>query len=151
EVVCAARVVNAAPLYDNEQGVFGGAGVDRVVIAGLDRGGRGNRPAQVPKRRTGDPEQEEVEHCEKAELERDGDRLEVVHCSISKAKQVVPRVTSSPGASRAESTRRPLTLIPLVEPRSTTCQSPVLLRRSCACLREMFGSLITHSHSFDRP
>ena len=46
-------------------------------------------------------------------------------CSMSKVKRVVPSATSSPGDRREESTWRPLTLTPLVEPRSTICQSPV--------------------------
>ena len=43
---------------------------------------------------------------------------------MSNMNVVVPTVTWSPGLSRVEATRRPLTLTPLVEPRSTIVQSP---------------------------
>ena len=43
---------------------------------------------------------------------------------MSNLKVVVPRVTWSPDLSRVEPTRRPLTLTPLVEPRSAIVHSP---------------------------
>jgi len=49
---------------------------------------------------------------------------------MSNLKVVVPTVTWSPGPRRLELTRLPLTLIPLVEPRSAIVQSPVEVRRS---------------------
>ena len=63
----------------------------------------------------------------------------------------MPIVTWSPGLSRVEATRRPLTLTPLVEPRSTIVQSPEAARRSSAWRRETLGSRSTHSASFERP
>ena len=47
---------------------------------------------------------------------------------MSNRKVVVPTVTWSPGLSRVEETRRPFTLMPLVEPRSAIC--PVAGRRA---------------------
>jgi hypothetical protein len=70
---------------------------------------------------------------------------------MSKVKVVVPTVTWSPGLSRVEGTRRPLTLIPLVEPRSAICQSPLSSRRSSAWRRLTLGSERTHSTDFERP
>src|SRR5262249_61325345 len=74
-------------------------------------------------------------------------RLSSSHCSMSNVNLVVPSVTSSPGASRERSILRSFTLTPLVEPRSTICQSPFEARRSSAWRRETFGSAITQSAS----
>ena len=54
---------------------IGGDGVEAGRI-----GGRRDRAAQVFQRTARDPEQEEVEDGEEAELERDGDRV-VIHVS----------------------------------------------------------------------
>ena len=87
--------------------------------------------AQILEGAARDHEQEQVEDAEEGELERDRSRARFriracrqAHCSMSKMNVTVPRETSSPGASREVSMRRPLTLTPLVEPRSTICQSP---------------------------
>src|SRR5204863_6830842 len=100
----------------------GGVGGNRRATAGGDR--RTVLAAQVPERRPNDPEQEQVQHDQEGELESDGDRLEDGHRhSSSKRSSVVPSSIRSPGSSGVgSSTRRPLSLVPLVEPRSTTAQ-----------------------------
>ena len=70
---------------------------------------------------------------------------------MSKRKVVVPTVTWSPGESLVEATRRPLTLIPLVEPRSAICQSPDSERRSSAWYLDTLRSATTTSLSLARP
>src|SRR5215475_9797604 len=69
---------------------------------------------------------------------------------MSNLKVVVPSVTWSPDLSLVEPTRRPLTLIPLVEPRSAIVHSPLLERRSSAWWRETLGSRRTQSASRER-
>src|SRR4029453_1324701 len=120
-----------------------------LVVAGLEAGR--SRAPQVLQGTPRHPEQEQEQHGKKTELERYRKRLQIVHCSMSKAKTLVPRVISSPGDSRALATRRPLTLTPLVELRSTICQSPTFERRSSACRREMLGSSMLQSASLERP
>src|SRR5665811_237772 len=129
------------------------------VEAGRVGGGRDRAP-QVLQRAARDPEQEEVEDGEEAELESHRDRVVVHvgtlvtgdrHRSTSKLKVVVPIVTESPAPSRVEPTRRPLTLIPLVEPRSAIVHSPDWVRRSSAWWRETLGSRRTQSASLERP
>ena len=114
---------------------------DRVHPGPLLAAGDRAAAAQVLERAAGDHEQEQVEDAEEGELERYRRGISV-HRSGSlldvEDERDVPRETSSPGARREVSMRRPLTLTPLVEPRSTICQSPELLRRSSACRRETF-------------
>ena len=97
--------------------------------------------AQVLERRARHPEQEQVEHGDEAELQGDGDGVEG-HASLSSWKTIseVPRVIVSPSRSDcAPVMRRPLTLTPLVEPRSRTVHEAPEGRTS-ACLRETLGS-----------
>src|SRR5262249_7971479 len=144
-------LVEPPALLDDQERVGGlPLTTEDVVVARLvtRRGGA----AQVTQRASRHPDQEEEEHGEKAELERYRQRLERgLHCPMSNAKTLVPRVISSPGERRALATRRPFTLTPLVELRSTICQSPTSDRRSSAWRREMLGSSMMQSHSFDRP
>src|SRR5690606_3616576 len=125
----------------------GGGGVEPGRV-GRRRGGA----AQVLEGAARDHQHEQVEHGEEAELERYRYRV-VIHllahlnqtsggvrrgppgpgrayCSTSNMKVVVPTVTWSPGCRWVEETRRPLTLTPLVEPRSTIDHSPDCERRS---------------------
>src|SRR5205823_3321225 len=104
---------------------------------------------QVAQRAARDPEQEQVEHREEPELQGNGDGV-LHNYSSSNPSVTSPSVISSPGDSTASRTRRPLTLMPFVEPRSTTVQ-PSIVRRTSACLRETFGSSTTMSHSRLRP
>src|SRR5207248_5965465 len=142
-----------------QAGLGPGAQVRALAVAARDRdrcgGGRlGDHAgllvrAEVAIRAACHPEQEEVEHREEPELE--GNCYWVLHrYSSSKPSDTRPSVISSPGESTASRTRLPLTLIPFVEPRSTTVQ-PSIVRRTSACLREMFGSSMTTSHSRLRP
>src|SRR4051812_16369787 len=83
--------------------------------------GRATRDAaaQVLQRAARDPQQEQVEHREEAELERDGDGFQ--HHSTSKVASTVPNTSRSPERSGSVPlTRRPLTWTPFVEPRSVT-------------------------------
>src|SRR4051812_47296121 len=104
-------------------------------------------PGHVAERRARDPQQEEKQHGEEAELQQDGDG--VVH-STSKTSRSSPSVISSPGDSAASGTRWPLTFTPLVEPRSATTQAPPS-RRSSAWRRLTFGSSSVTSQSRLRP
>src|SRR5215217_389274 len=106
---------------------------------------------QVAPRAAHDPQQEQVEDGQEAELECDCYR--VVHgpgYSCSKRRRIRPRVTSSPSCSSASATRWPLTLMPLVDPRSATTQERPS-RRTSAWRREVFGSSSWMSHSRLRP
>ena len=85
----------------------GGVEARRVRPRGRDRaGGRGSRAAaapQVAQRAARDPQQEEVEDGEEAELQPDRDGLEQAvrgHRSTSKRTSTVPTTMSSPGADR---------------------------------------------------
>ena len=95
--------------------------------------GRAARPSPIgaragPCRRAArDPQQEQVEDGEEAELQRDGDRLEHQAVTYSTSKRDVDgaeRRARSPDASGCGSldARRPLTRTPLVEPRSVIVQ-----------------------------
>ena len=62
---------------------------------------RGAGAAQLAQGAARDPEQEQVEHGQKAELEARRDRFgdpRLAQCSMSKMKRIVPSTTSSPGA-----------------------------------------------------
>src|SRR5665809_72279 len=110
---------------------------------------RSSAASDVYKRQAGDVEEEQVEHREEPELEHQCDR--VVHSySTSKVRLETPSVIWSPGSSRASSTRRPLTLMPFVEPRSTAFHVSPSCRTS-AWRRDTFGSSITRSQSRLRP
>src|SRR5207248_7086014 len=117
-----------------QAGLDPGAQVRALAVAARDRdrrrGGRlGDHAgllvlAQVAHRAACHPEQEEVEHREEPELE--GNCYWVLHrYSSSKPSDTRPSVISSPGESTASRTRLPLTLIPFVEPRSTTVQPSI--------------------------
>src|SRR6185503_10045710 len=107
-------------------------GVDaRAVRAGRDdRAGRGRpRAAAAPQVAQGaarDPQEEEVEHGEEAELEADGDRLE------ERARIGVTEVIA-----------RPFTFTPFVEPRSAIVQLSPPDGRISAWRRETFESCRT--------
>ena len=103
-----------------------------------------------------DPQQEQVEHGQEAELQADGDRLDDHgrHQSTSKRASTVPdldagRRAAAPCGSLAR-TSRPLTRTPLVEPRSVIVQ-PSPSGRSSAWRRETLVSARTMSHSRLRP
>ena len=57
--------------------------------------------------------------------------------SSSKSRSVMPSVMRSPWCSSAWSTRRRFTLIPFVEPRSTTCQAPSLVAQLGVAARDV--------------
>src|SRR3954471_3618842 len=122
------------------------------------RRARGARPppaapaaAEVPQSRARHPQQEQVEDGDEAELQRDGDGVERHARSSSKTTSEVPSVIVSPPRSDcAPWMRRPLTLTPLVEPRSRTVQEAPE-GRSSACLRETLGSSTWMSASRERP
>src|SRR6185436_2129290 len=119
-----------------------------VGVGGLRAAGAA---LEVLHRGTGHPEQEQVQHGEEAELERDGDGVEGHGQSWSNPMVDVPSSIVSPGFSDcAPWMRRPLTLTPLVEPRSLTIHLAPLGRTS-ACLRDTFWSESTTSHSRERP
>ncbi len=75
-------------------------------------------------------------------------RLRVAPDSIRTA--YTPNDTTSPGRSRAESTRTPFRNVPFREPRSRTKVFPSVARSS-ACRRETVGSGRLTSHSVERP
>ena len=96
------------------------------------RHGAPRRAAQVLQRAARDPQQEQVEHGQEAELQGDRDRLDDHggHQSTSKRASTVPTSTRSPELRPCGSlarTSRPLTRTPLVEPRSVIVQ-PVAQR-----------------------
>ena len=112
EVVDHARVVAGGALDDEPRRALGVVGAAERR-GGVQAGGVGRRSraacaaaprrapaAEVAPRAARDPQQEQVEHGEEAELERDGYGLEGVHPS-SKTISVEPSSMRSPGAQRA--------------------------------------------------
>src|SRR5437588_3810990 len=133
--------------------------------SGSHRGRRSSTAARSPARLLGrdsaaardvagraprDPQEEQVQHDQEAELQRNGDGIRVHRYSSSNRSRASPSSISSPGARTASSTRRPFTLMPFVEPRSVTTQWPSWLRTS-AWRREAFGSSRVMSQSRLRP
>src|SRR5271166_3294471 len=118
----------------------GGAPLDRVRLTG----------AQVPAGAAGDPQQEQVQHDQEAELEGHRYGRERGHPS-SKTISVEPSSTRSPARSACTPrTSRSLTITPLVEPRSSIVQ-PSALGRIWAWRRETPTSSMTMSQSRLRP
>src|SRR4029077_10219652 len=71
EEVEVVALVESAALLDHEKGIGGlGLSPEYVVVARLEAGRGG--AAQVTQRHPGDPEQEEIEDGQEAELERHG-------------------------------------------------------------------------------
>src|ERR1019366_9387699 len=110
----------------------------------------GRAPAEVAAGAAGHPQQEQVEHGQKAELERDGYGFERVHPS-SKRISVEPISRRSPDwTACAPRIPSPLTSTPLVEPRSAIVQ-PSPAGRSSAWWRDTPASSSTISQSRLRP
>src|SRR5229473_4119893 len=106
--------------------------------------------AEVTPGAAGDPQQEQVQDGEEAELERHRYGLERRH-PASKTTSVEPSSMRSPGCSAREPwISSPFTITPLVEPRSSIVHPPPR-GRSWACCREMPTSSRTISQSRLRP
>ena len=123
------------------------------------RGGATPRPggspaaAQVLQRAARDPQQEQVEDGEEAELQADGDGFE--H-AVTPPRSAPRRSPARRGRRRcsgcaARRRARPLTRTPLVEPRSWTVQPPSCAGRISAWRRDTLGSSSTTSQSRLRP